>query len=126
VIESGEVIHVSMAHENVADAEQLPRRKRCDIADVEENRAPLEFQVDPQPRIAPYTVHQMCVETGFHCPAMPRKNRAAERADRPAHASRNHPFCTHSSTRPAIHSYISGAYRRTGSLIPRTCDRLID
>src|SRR5208283_41682 len=59
VIESREMIHVSVRYEYVADAQQLARRQDPDVADVEEDRAAFEFEVDIDPGIAEAPVDEL-------------------------------------------------------------------
>jgi len=45
-VETAEVVHVGVRHEDVGHAQDLPRRQRCEIAKVEEQRPTLEPQID--------------------------------------------------------------------------------
>jgi hypothetical protein len=45
-VETHEVIHVGMRHEDVARPQQLARRQSRDVPQVEQQRAPLEEEVD--------------------------------------------------------------------------------
>ena len=66
VIETGEVIHVGVRDEYVADAQQLARRQSGDIANIEQDRAAFKFQVDIDARVAERTIDELCVEHGPH------------------------------------------------------------
>src|SRR5437868_4883746 len=56
------MIHVSVTHEYIADSKQYSRRKRGDIADVKQQRAPLEFQIDADTWVAPDSADESCIE----------------------------------------------------------------
>jgi hypothetical protein len=49
MIETGEVVHVPVRDEDVADAQQLARRQPGDVAEVEEKRPALERRRPPVP-----------------------------------------------------------------------------
>lgn len=66
MIEAGEVIHVRVRNEHVADPEELTRREPRDIADIEEQRTPLELEIDVDARVAERPVDKFCVEYGPH------------------------------------------------------------
>ncbi len=66
MIESCEVIHVRVTHEHVAHSQQNPRGQRGHIADVEQQRAALVFQIDTHTGIAPHAIHQRRAVDGLH------------------------------------------------------------
>ena len=46
------MVHVAVGNENVADPQHLPRRKRREIAGIEQQGAPTETEVNEQDGIA--------------------------------------------------------------------------
>lgn len=62
VVESREMVHMGVTHEDVTHPKERPRGEGADVADVEQDGATLELEVDAQPRVAPYTVDQPRVE----------------------------------------------------------------
>jgi hypothetical protein len=65
-VETHEVVHVGVRHEHVAGAQQLARRDRRDVAQVEEQGAALEQDVDEQRRVAERPVDQARLEDRAH------------------------------------------------------------
>ena len=65
-VESGEMIHVRMRDEDVREPHQLARRQRVDVADVEQQRAPLVAKVDVDPGIAECLVGELRLEQPVH------------------------------------------------------------
>jgi len=65
-VETEEVVHVGVRHENVAGAEQLARRECRDVSEVEEHGPPLEQHVHEQRRIAERSVDQSRLEDRAH------------------------------------------------------------
>ncbi len=61
-VEAREVVHVGVGDEGVADAKQLARRKRRQVAKVEQQRPPFEHELQIEPRIAEGIVDQPRVE----------------------------------------------------------------
>jgi len=55
-----------VAHEDVAHAKEHTRGKRGHIADIEEDRATLEPQIDPETRIAPHAIDELCLKNRLH------------------------------------------------------------
>lgn len=72
MIEAGEVIHVRMRYEHVADAQQLARRHVGDIADVEQHGATLELEIDVEPRVAEDPIYELGVIDRTHALSKPR------------------------------------------------------
>jgi hypothetical protein len=66
VIEAQEVIHVPVADENVGDPPQLAGREWRQVAKVEQQRTPLEHQLDQETRISEWIIHEMSIEPGRH------------------------------------------------------------
>jgi hypothetical protein len=66
VIETGEVIHVSVRDKYITDAQHLARRQNGDIADIEQDRPPFELQIDEDPRVTERSIDELCVEYGPH------------------------------------------------------------
>jgi hypothetical protein len=52
------MVHVRMRHEHVGQPQDLPRRKRADVAEVEEQRALLEPEVNVERRVPEDPVQQ--------------------------------------------------------------------
>ena len=50
-IEAGEMIHVGVGHEHVGETQELARRQRRQLAEVEQQGPPPEAEIDEQPRI---------------------------------------------------------------------------
>jgi hypothetical protein len=65
-VEPREVVHVGVGDEGVGDLEELPRREGREVAQIEEQRPPLEEEVDVEPRIAKRVVDEPGVEERFH------------------------------------------------------------
>ena len=65
-IEPGEMVHVAVGNENVADPQHLPRRKRREIAGIEQQGAPAEAEVNEQAGIAERIVHQPSLDQLAH------------------------------------------------------------
>ena len=70
VIKAGEMVHVGMRDEDVADPQKLAGRQARHVADVKQDRPPIELQVDEHPGVAEGPVDQRRVENGPH----PSKN----------------------------------------------------
>src|ERR1700732_2629128 len=66
MIKAGEMVHVGMRDEDVAHPQKLAGRQTRDVADVKQDRPPLELQVDEYPRVAEGPVDQRRVENGPH------------------------------------------------------------
>src|SRR6266851_4017057 len=60
------MVHVGMRDEDVAHPQELAGRQTRDVADVKQDRPPLELQVDEYPRVAERPVDQRRVENGPH------------------------------------------------------------
>src|SRR5579863_3891464 len=60
------MVHVGMRDEDVAHPQKLAGRQTRDVADVKQDRPPLELQVDEYPRVAERPVDQRRVENGPH------------------------------------------------------------
>src|ERR1700730_18421985 len=60
------MVHVGMRDEDVAHPQKLAGRQPRDVADVKQDRPPLELQVDEYPRVAERPVDQRRVENGPH------------------------------------------------------------
>src|SRR6267154_2317329 len=60
------MVHVGMRDEDVAHPQKLAGRQTRNVADVKQDRPPLELQVDEYPRVAERPVDQRRVENGPH------------------------------------------------------------
>src|ERR1700738_3767055 len=60
------MVHVGMRDEDVAHPQKLAGRQTRDVADVKQDRPPLELQVDEHPRAAERPVDQRRAENGPH------------------------------------------------------------
>ena len=60
------MIHVAMADEDIADAQNLARREPRQIAHVEEQGAPLEHELDVEGWIAEGVIYKMRIEVPRH------------------------------------------------------------
>ena len=58
-VEPSEMVHVAVGHENMADSQDFPRRKRCEIAGIEQQGSPAQVEVNEQAGIAERIVHQL-------------------------------------------------------------------
>ena len=65
-VKAREVIHVGMRHENIGDAQQLFRRQCGQVAQVKEQCALLEPEVEVKARIAERAVHELRIENRAH------------------------------------------------------------
>jgi hypothetical protein len=65
-VEADEVVHVRVRHEHVREPQELARREPRVVAEVEEQRAPLEAEIDVDARVAERVVDQAGVEDGAH------------------------------------------------------------
>ena len=65
-VETGEMVHVAVGNENVADPQHLPCRKWCEIAGIEQQGAPAETEVNEQDGIAERIVHQPSLDQLAH------------------------------------------------------------
>lgn len=65
-VEPAEMIHVHMRHENVRDAEDLTRRKRLQITQVEKNRPAAEAEIEQQKRVGKQFVYQTRLDEYGH------------------------------------------------------------
>src|SRR5436309_2868977 len=65
-VEAHEVIHVAVAHENMRQPQELARGERREIAQVEQQGALLEQDVDVQTRVAERRIDQRRLEDGSH------------------------------------------------------------
>ena len=66
LVESGEMIHVPMADEDVADAKQLAIGQAGEIADVEQHRAASEPEVEQQAGIGERLVDEAALNQLGH------------------------------------------------------------
>jgi hypothetical protein len=73
MIEPREVIHMCMAHEYVADAQQYPRREGRDIAEIEQNGTALKFEVDTDTGVTPNAIEELCVKDRLHLCSLPTR-----------------------------------------------------
>src|SRR6267378_5889224 len=60
------MVHVGMRDEDVAHPQKLAGRQTRDVADVKQDRPPLELQVDEYARVAERPVDERRVENGPH------------------------------------------------------------
>src|SRR5580700_7073770 len=60
------MVHVGMRDEDVAHPQKLAGRQTRDVADVKQDRPPLELQVDEYPRVAERPVDERRFENGPH------------------------------------------------------------
>lgn len=60
------MVHVAVGHENMADSQDFPRRKRCEIAGIEQQGAPAETEVNEQDGIAERIVDQPSLDQLAH------------------------------------------------------------
>jgi hypothetical protein len=74
-VEADEMIHVHMADEHVADAQQVPRAQGGDVTGVEQQRFPAVQHPDEEGRVAEAAVDEPRVEHGCH---RPRSNAAEQ------------------------------------------------
>ncbi len=65
-VEAGEVIHVGVGDEGVGHLQQLARRQRRKIAEIEEQGPALEKEIHVDPGIPERIVDQAWVEEGLH------------------------------------------------------------
>jgi hypothetical protein len=65
-VEACEMIHVHVADEHVAHTQQFARWQRAQVAEIEQERAPLEDELDIQARVAEGVINEVCVETRRH------------------------------------------------------------
>jgi hypothetical protein len=63
------MVEMAMRDEDVADPPELARRQRRDIADVEQDGAPAEAEVDEHARVTEGVVDQACLGQPAHGPA---------------------------------------------------------
>lgn len=70
-VKTDEVIHVGMADEYMADAQQFARGPCPDVAEVEEQGALFELAVYEQRDIAGRAVDQLRTENGMHAVSRP-------------------------------------------------------
>ena len=68
-VEPREVVHMRMRHERMAHPQELPRRERMQIAEIEEQSPAVEQEIDVQPRIAEGIVDQPGMEERLHAEA---------------------------------------------------------
>jgi hypothetical protein len=66
VVEAGEVVHVGVTDERVADAQQQARRQVLDVTEVEQQRAAFVAHVDDEARLQAGRVDKARVERGSH------------------------------------------------------------
>lgn len=78
-IKAGEVIHMRMRDEHVADAQQLARRQSGDIADVEQQGASLELEIDVDTRVTEDPIHEFCLIDRTHARATSEHGRGLRR-----------------------------------------------
>ena len=52
LVETGEVVHMPVRDKDAADAQELARSKPAEIANVEKQRAPLEYEIQVKTGIA--------------------------------------------------------------------------
>ena len=65
-VETGEMVHVRVRHQGVAHAQQLARRERREIAQVEQQRAPSEPEINDEPGIGERLVDQTGLDECAH------------------------------------------------------------
>ena len=78
LIETGEMIHVEMRDEDVADAQQLARGKAREIAEIEQQRALLEHEIDVKARIVEAIVDELGIEMARHGASASGRSRRRE------------------------------------------------
>ena len=67
-IEAGEMVDMRYIDEDMTDAQELPRRERRHVAEIEQQRAPPEAEIDEQARILEGAVHQSGLYRPAHTP----------------------------------------------------------
>ena len=65
-IEADEVVHVCMGDEYMGNPQKLARRKRGDVAEIEEERASLEQEIDKNHRVSQRSVDKGRMELWLH------------------------------------------------------------
>ena len=65
-IEPGEMVHMGMRDENMADAKDLARSKRMEVAEIEEDRATAEPKIDQKARIRGRIIDEPCLNEPRH------------------------------------------------------------
>ena len=58
LVETDEMVDVHVRHEDIAQTQDLARRQCVQVAEIEQQAAPVEFQFDVDPRVAEGVVHQ--------------------------------------------------------------------
>jgi hypothetical protein len=66
MVETCEVIHVRMRNEDIAQPQELARGQSRDIANVEQQRTPLELQIEIKAWIAEGAIDELGVEDRAH------------------------------------------------------------
>jgi hypothetical protein len=65
-VETHEVVHVGVRDEHMADAQQLAWRQRADVAEIEEQGALFEEEIDQEPGVAKRRVDELKGESRAH------------------------------------------------------------
>ena len=66
LVETGEVVHMEMRDEDVADTQELARSQSIEIANIEQQRAPLEHKVHVKAGIVEGIVDERGIEMARH------------------------------------------------------------
>jgi len=66
VVEAGEMVHVAVGDEDIADPQELAGRQRRQIAEVKEERPPIEHQLYEEAGVPEGIVHEMGIESRGH------------------------------------------------------------
>ncbi|MNM91543.1 hypothetical protein D3C81_1038460 [compost metagenome] len=66
VVEAGEVVHMGMRDKHMRDAHQIARHQRGDVAQVEQQGAPLVEEVHEQGGVAEDAIDEAGLQQGAH------------------------------------------------------------